>query len=143
MKETYKDHEITYNEGSHQFSVKIGESIYSNLFLEKVRKQIDNLDKKDFTRVDVIYPDYSDKMREAVVTSLVDDDYNSYTPECWISFKGKKGYNSRRKVPMKSCILDTESNRQFIIQIDSKKAAINRIEGEISELREKLETYQG
>ena len=59
MKDTYKGYEITYIEHNETFTAKIGQSSYDNKSLSVVKKYIDNLDKKDFKRVNVIVDNYT------------------------------------------------------------------------------------
>ena len=123
MEEKYKSYNISYDEINEKFVVSIGESSYTNSSLVGIKKYLDNLDKKDFKRVDVIYDDYQG-YREAVVTSIPDKQlYGSdQFRECWISFKdSNRGYDSRRKVAIEKLILDTSDNRKIIDSILKKQ----------------------
>src|SRR5574340_254712 len=55
MKEEYKGYTIEYCEWNKYFIAKIGDTDYSNSDLTKVKKRIDDLDKENFKRTQVLY----------------------------------------------------------------------------------------
>ena len=76
MTDTYKGYAIEFRESSETWCAIIGNSTYSNPSLAKVKKHIDNLDKKEFKRVDVYvggwgYQDYA--YQQGTVTSIDDE----------------------------------------------------------------------
>ena len=141
MEEKYKSYNISYDEINEKFAVSIGESSYTNSSLVGIKKYLDNLDKKDFKRVDVIYDDYQG-YREAVVTSIPDKQLY-HVRECWISFKDSdRGYDSRRKVQIEKLILDTPDNRKIINSILEKEEHIKETKQEIRELEKTFDFYK-
>ena len=144
MEEKYKSYNISYNEVNEKFVVSIGESTYKNSSLIGVKKYLDNLDKKDFKRVDVIYDDY-ENYREAVVTSIPDKQLyaSDQFRDCWISFKDSdRGYDSCRKVAIERLILDTPDNRKIIDSILEKQEHIKKKNQEITELGKTFDFYK-
>jgi len=139
MEETYKGFQIRYSENSGEFIAAIGDSTYQNSNLVSVKKYIDKLDKKDFKRIDVIVESYGE-MQDAVVTSYPEGQSKTYQ-ECWISFKDKSRYDSRRKINIKQVFLDNPHNREILTWIKGKEVAIARLKKEINQFKETLETY--
>lgn len=143
MEETYKGYKIEYSDFQEKFTAYIGDSNYSNVSLAKVKKYIDDLEKKDFKRVDIIISDYNGRFRDAVITSIPEDTPIS-RPECWISYKEKtRGYGgSRQKTGIDNCILDIEANRKLIETIKEKRKIVAEVQSQIRELENQLIRYQ-
>lgn len=144
MEDTYKGYKIEYKEFNEKFTASIGESYYANQSLAKVKKYIDNLEKKDFKRIDIIVCDYAGDFREAVITSIPEGQPTHTHADCWISYKEKKrGYGgSRQKTSISNCILDTEPNRKLTETIKERRKVIDEIKNQITQLENKLARYQ-
>ena len=140
MKETYKGYEIAYQEYNEAFSASIGDGSYENESLIAVKKYIDNLDKKNFERVDVIAENWRNDYRPGIVTSCIKDKYGG--ADCWVSFKGKNGSGSRSKLDINRVYLDNESNKIIFDKIKAKQKNIENLNAEIKELKSGLENYK-
>lgn len=138
MKDTYKGYEITYLESNEEFTARIGDSSYANRSLSAVKKYIDNLDKKDFKRVDVIIEDHSG-YQFGVVTSCAKSTHYGGLPgiDCWISLKN----GSRKKKDIESVYLDNKKNREILELIKDKEEAIRVLQESRRNLRSSFEKY--
>ena len=137
MKETYKDCQIEYREQSEVFTAKIGQSSYENKSLSAVKKYLDNLERKDFERVDVIIERW-DKYEYGTVTSCVEEiDYDRKIV-CWISLKN----GSRMKKNIDYVYLDNKKNREILDSIIGKEQEIKDIKTEIGNLQSSFEKYR-
>ena len=139
MKEEYKGYTIRHKEATQrdaaEFEASIGDSEYSNQSLAKVRKYIDNLEKKDFERTDVFVDGWRSDYNEAVVTSEV---HSYYDLEVWVTYKEDK---QRRKFDSRHVFLDNEENRKLIDSIKECDKEIVAFEERKNSLREQLEKY--
>ena len=134
MKETYKGYNIEYLEHTEKFHATIDQSSYDNQSLSVVKKYIDNLEKKDFKRVDIIINDYG-QYRFGTVTSCVKATYGNGL-DCWLSLGG-----SRTKKDIESVYLDNENNRGILEKITEREEAIKVIKKTIRVLQSSFEKY--
>jgi len=138
MKEIYKGYEIEYLEQIGKFNAKIGQSSYDNESLSAVKKYIDNLEKKDFKRVDVIINDYTGYEYGTITSCVKSRHYGGHEGiDCWISLKN----GSRKKMDIKSVYLDNEKNREILDDIIKKEQEIKGIKQEIKNLHLSFEKY--
>jgi len=139
VKEEYKGYTIRHKEATQrhaaEFEASIGDSEYSNQSLAKVRKYIDNLEKKGFERTDVFVDGWGNRYDKAVVTSEVHH-YDDF--EVWITFKANK---RRQKFVSRQVFLDNKGNRKIINSIKECDKGMAAFEVKKELLREQLETY--
>jgi len=139
MKETYKGYNIEYIEDREIFRADIGDNDYENKSLSKVKKYIDNLEKKDFKRVDVIVENWG-RYEFGVVTSCVESE--NYRGEigidCWVNLKE----GIRTKQDIKKVYLDNALNRTILTEIAGHEQTIEDIKREIKELQSSFEGYK-
>lgn len=139
MKDSYKGCNIIYLENIEEFEAQIGESSYQNKSLSVVKKYIDNLEKKDFKRVDVIVNDYTGYKYGTITSCVESNHYGGHKGiDCWISLK--KG--SRKKMNIENVYLDNTENRAIIGKIIVKKEEVNDIQAKIQKLRSSFEGYK-
>ena len=137
MEETYKDCIIKYRETTNTFRAEIGDSSYSNPSLEKVKKYIDNLERKDFKRTNVILSTWGNDYTLGVVTSEV-----SKSEEVWISYKDTDLGSSRRKQHINNVFLDSPQNRAILEQIAQKHKEIEILRLDITKCHSEFERYK-
>lgn len=126
MKEEYKGYTIEYSEYGLMFVAKIGDSGYSNTDLIKVRKHIDNLEKKDFKRFDVFIRSgwHNSSWKVVTVTSLFMD--------CSVlSVWGVDKDKSRSKYSFNELFEISEENLSKIKTMKELQARNDEIEKEI------------
>lgn len=139
MEETYKGYKIEYSEITITFTANIGESNYSNRSLEKVKKHIDNLERKDFKRTDIIFLSWcgSDNYRFGTVTSEIPEG-----GQVWISYKDEYHGSTRTKQSIDYVFLDNPDNRAILAQITQKKEQIKILTKEIKDYHSEFERYK-
>ena len=142
MEEVYKGYIIKYSETSNNFRASIGDSDYLNPSLEKVKRYIDNLERKDFKRTDVIFSSWrsSGKYQSGTVTSEVQSSRESN--EVWISYKDNYKRLTRVKQLASSVFLDNPHNRGIVNKIMQKREAIKTLQEEIQKHQEEFEEYK-
>jgi uncharacterized protein (UPF0335 family) len=136
MEEIYGKYEISYDEMNNRFTARIGDSSYSNADLSKVRKHIDDLDKKDFVRMLVFTNQYSNGFDPKIVTSEFIEHGRKY---CWIT-SPKTG--RREKQGIQYLYADNPENVKIIEEIESLEKEKKEISLKIQVKMASLEIYK-
>jgi len=142
MQEIYKGYKIEYSDFKQTFSAKIGDNSYANVNLEKVRKHIDDLEKKDFERVNVLFEKgwRGKGIEKGMVTSAFKE--GKYTSSCWVSYEERPGKKTRTKEICTRVYLDNESNRQLFADIAAIRSEIAKLNEKEQTTRSLLERYE-
>ena len=130
MQTKYKDHTINYDERGEFFVVHIDDSAVSDKSLSKLKDKLDKLEKKGFKRKSVIFisPYRDNPHQKATITSIENEE------NVWIT----KGDGRREKVSLSRLIVDNDTNKNLLQQIDEYFQSINLMNSNISDLKKQF-----
>lgn len=137
MKEEYKGYTIEYCEWNKYFIAKIGDTDYSNSDLTKVKKRIDDLDKENFKRTQVLYRSgWKDSKFDAL--TVTSESFERDDLFVWTISQNK----TRSKHSAKILFMDTLDNREKVAQIKELEEKIKVLEHAVGDVVESMEKYQ-
>jgi hypothetical protein len=119
MQEEYKGFIIKFSELNFEFTVRIGDSDYKNKELEKVRKRIDDLDKKDFKRFDVIIKYHSYRTGEQWKTYTVTSVFFENGWHAWV-VDDQKGRSKQRYENLYEATEENKNKIKLMADVQAK-----------------------